>query len=1137
MLKKILSTLLIIVGFKAFSQTPIQMSSQVNNSYTETFADIDNWVFKTTPEDGTFTAGVGAMCWRGVAINATGTIPSALKITHASTFFQIPPTGNGGYSSGVYKGNQKLEILSTGTTNNTSSIAIDFFMDFTNVNAGTLSFDWASINNSSGNRSSSLKVYATVDGVNYIEITNAQVLNFTNNTPTAGSVVNVPLPTIFNNSATASLRFYYHNGTGGSSGSRPRLSIDNVHVTAVPTTPCTAPTMQPTNFTLGAVTHNSINFSFTSAVPAPHNYFILMSTNSTLTALPVNGITYNVGDALADATVIGITNNNTFTASNLDLSTTYYFFLFSVNNSCTGGPLYLTVNPLNGSATTTAGALPCAAPTIQPTNLTFTSITTNSIKGSFVPAANTDEYLIIRSLSPTFTGTLNNGTTYNGGNILGNGMVVTRTAGNTFTANNLTNGTTYYFFVFGLNNQNCTGGAAYNSTNPLTNNTSTVSLPPCVTPTNQPSQLQLSASNHYVNGYFVAAPSADGYLIVRTAIATLSVTPQNGINYNAGDGLGNGTIIQNNASTAFIDINLQPSTTYYYHVFAKNSVCNGNINYLSVNPLTGNTSTTAIAVNNWYYGNLHSHSSHSDGNQDNLSLTPIDDYAYAKKSLCMDFLGISDHNHASAGMSISNWQPGLNAASAATTSNFLALYGMEWGVISNGGHVLVYGSNQLIGWETNNYNIYVPKSDYLGTPETTGTTGLFRAINNLGGNTFATFAHPSFSDYNGIANISYSATADSALVGSAVASGIAYSTNTTYSNPPSSFGYIDFYNRMLSKGYHIGPTMDHDNHYTNFGRSNNNRLVVVAPSISSNDFYSAMRNRNFYASEDCDTRVVFTLNNKKMGSILKDTVAPAISVYAYDPTNPGFTPTIKLMFGIAGSGVNPIQIYSSNSSTLNYSDYELPIGSNAYYYADIQIAGNRTITAPIWFTKEALLPITLLSFNAYLNKEFNVVNLNWQTTNEISNNYFILEKSNNGVEFFRLDSVKAKNTSGINNYAIVDKQPFDNITYYRLKQVDMDGKYSYSKIIAVQLNNLLNEFTIQPNPIYNQASVKIKSYKKENTILKIMDMQGRVVLQQLLQLNIGTQQININCNSLQKGLYNATLFLNNQIITRKVVKL
>jgi hypothetical protein len=49
------------------------------------------------------------------------------------------------------------------------------------------------------------------------------------------------------------------------------------------------------------------------------------------------------------------------------------------------------------------------------------------------------------------------------------------------------------------------------------------------------------------------------------------------------------------------------------------------------------------------------------------SLTPADDYAYAKNSLCMDFLGISEHNHATAGMHIANWQPGLNQAAAATS--------------------------------------------------------------------------------------------------------------------------------------------------------------------------------------------------------------------------------------------------------------------------------------------------------------------------------------------------------------------------------------------------------------------------------------------------------------------------------------
>ncbi|GMV77057.1 MAG: hypothetical protein AMXMBFR79_01930 [Chitinophagaceae bacterium] len=1137
MIRRILSLVSIIFIAVANGQTPVPMASQTNFTYTETFSDVNNWVFNTSPEDGIFTAGIGAAAWKGVAINTNGSIPSATRITQASTFFQIPPTGNGGYSSGLYRANQKIELLSTGTTNNTSAIAFDFYMNFTGTNAGLLSFDWASINNSSGNRSSSLKVFATVDGTNYTEITAAQVLNFTNGVPSAGSIINVQLPTMFNNAANACLRFYYYNGTGGSTGSRPRLSLDNIKVTAVPTTPCVTPTAQPTNFTLGSVTHNAINFSFTPASPVPNDYLIIMSEDNSLKSLPANGTTYNIGYDLSDATVIGLTNNTNFTATGLDLSTTYYFFIFSVNNSCSGGPLYLATSPLTGNATTTSGALPCAAPTVQPTNLIFTNVTTNSISGSFTPAANTDEYLIIRSLSPTFTGTLNNGTTYNGGNILGNGSVVTRTAGNTFTANNLNAGTTYYFFVFGINNQNCTGGAAYNSSNPLSNNTATTTIPPCVTPTAQPTNLQLTASNNYINGYFTASNSADGYIVVRTSAATLNATPQNNTDYNTGDNLGNGKVIQNNAATAFIDINLTPSTTYYYHVFAKNSNCSGGVVYLNTSPLTANATTTGIAVTNWYYGNLHAHSTYSDGNQDNSFLTPADDYAYAKNSLCMDFLGISEHNHSGAGMHITKWPLGLSQAAAATTSNFLALYGMEWGVISNGGHVLIYGTDQLIGWETNNYNVYVAKSDYISTPETNGTSGLFRTLNNLGGNAFASLAHPSFSDYNNLANIPYNATADSAIIGTAAASGIAFSTNNTYSNPPTSFGYIDYFMRLLSKGYHIGPSMDHDNHYTNFGRSNYNRLVVMAPSITSNNFYSAMRNRNFYATEDCDTKVTFNINNALMGSIISSTNAPAISVNAYDPTNPSFIPTIKLMYGIAGSGVNATQIATINSYTLSFTDFTLSTNVNAYYYADITIAGNRTITSPIWYTKQNTVPITLLSFNAVLNNEFNSVNVNWTTTNEINNKYFVVEKSNDGVHFSSLDTVQAQNSQGQNTYQITDKEPYTNITYYKLKQVDIDGKFSYSKTITIRTNTVVTSFKIYPNPVHDIAVANIQSSTKTKSTITVTDVAGKVVLQQPILLERGNQNVPIHINHLTPGQYYATIFLDGQNISRKIIKM
>jgi hypothetical protein len=1137
MLKKsMVASLLVAFCTFGYSQTPVKLSLQSNFTYTETFSDIDNWVFNSTPANGTFTAGVGAAAWSGNIVGGITTVPSPSKITVNTSFFQTPPTGFNGYSSGVYRGSQNLVLLSTGTSNNTSSAAMDFYMNFTGVNAGLLSFDWASINNSTGNRSSSLKIYATVDGINFTEVPGTEVLNFTNNVVTAGNITNVPLPAIFNNSATARLRFYYYNGTGGITGSRPRLGIDNIKITAVPTAICAAPTDQPSNFTNGTVINNAISFSFTAASSAPHHYLVVMSNNNALSSNPIDFTTYNQGENLGDGTVIAITNNTSITATGLTAATTYYFYIFAVNDVCSGGPLYNTANPLNGNATTLAGALPCMAPPLQPTSLLFSNISTNSITGSFTAAANTNEYLVIKSSASSFSGALNNGTIYQAEDIIGDGTVVVRTAGTGFTASNLSDGTSYYFYIIGLNNQNCTGGPVYSTVPALKSLITTNTLAICSTPLVQPTVLNIVASNTSVNGYFLASASADGYLVVRSASATLSASPVNTTIYAAGDVLGNGIVVQSKAATSFIDTGLTATSTYYYFVFAKNSNCSSGPLYLTTNPLIETATTTAVATLNYYYGNLHAHSSYSDGNKDNGTMVPTDDYAYAKNSLCMDFLGISEHNHATAGMHIIDWQPGLSQAAAATNASFLAMYGMEWGIISNGGHVLVYGSNQLIGWETNNYNVYVPKSDYTGTPQTTGTTGLFRTLNNMGGNVFATFAHPGYSDFNDLANLPLNATADSAVVGSAVASGNAFSTNNTYSDAPAAFGYLDYYTRMLAKGYHIGPLMDQDTHNTNFGRSSNNRLVVMAPSLSSNDFYTAMRNMNFYASEDCDTRVALTINNQPMGSALFGTSAPAITVSAIDPTNPTSLPAIHIMYGIAGSNIAPIQIFSTTAKTVSFTDFLLPAGVNAYYYADITIAGNRTVTAPIWYTIISIVPLQLQAFTAKVNNN-KQVELHWNTSNEINCRMFIAEKSFDGNRFTTVDTIAANNNNHLNNYQLIDRVYLEKITYYRIKQIDNNGKFTYSDIKAVNPAILqLNTVNIYPNPVKDIANLSINSTANCMGTLHIADITGRLIFQQTIAITKGHQQTPVDLGKLSSGNYLLTLHWNNQISTLKLVK-
>jgi hypothetical protein len=293
-------------------------------------------------------------------------------------------------------------------------------------------------------------------------------------------------------------------------------------------------------------------------------------------------------------------------------------------------------------------------------------------------------------------------------------------------------------------------------------------------------------------------------------------------------------------------------------------------------------------------------------------------------------------------MALSNWSLGRAQAVAARTPTFLALYGMEWGVISGGGHVIVYGVPNLLGWDAGQYDTYVAKNDY------TGSSGLFKTINNFGGNAFATLAHPNNSDYNGIMSL-YNSEADNAIVGSAVENGPSTSTNTTYSDPPTSMSDLTYYRNMLARGYHLGPTIDHDNHNVTHGHTTLGRTVVLAPSLTENEILGAMRNMRFYASEDCSAIVNFKINNNVIGSIITNSGAPNISVTT---TTSSPVTSLKIYYGVSGSGTNANVLTSTTSGTINYTNTSLANGSSQYYYIDITEAdGKRIITSPIWYTR------------------------------------------------------------------------------------------------------------------------------------------------------------------------------------------
>ena len=376
----------------------------------------------------------------------------------------------------------------------------------------------------------------------------------------------------------------------------------------------------------------------------------------------------------------------------------------------------------------------------------------------------------------------------------------------------------------------------------------------------------------------------------------------------------------------------------------------------------------AQAPRHFYFGNLHAHTAYSDGSKDSTATgvnTPREAYFFAKQSEHFDFLGISEHNHLQAGMRRYRYALGRQQADSATVpGQFVALWGMEWGIISGGGHVLIYGYDDLLGWQPGAYDEFVGQHDYHG---------LWRKINARPG-AFASCAHPSSSDYNNLKGASFDPSADSALVGSAFRSGPAFSTDTVYTDAASG-SYEIYFRGLLARGYHIGPFFDHDNHNTTFGRTTEGRLVVLADTLTKGALLSALRARHFYASDDWNAQVTLTLGGQyPMGTVAQEPGTPTLVLTLTDADAEPVS-SITLLSGRAGSGQQPLVVATApgGAQALQYSDLGLVYGDSAYYYAVITQADNdKIITAPIWYRRgptrtlglapplaDAAVPVTL----------------------------------------------------------------------------------------------------------------------------------------------------------------------------------
>jgi len=171
------------------------------------------------------------------------------------------------------------------------------------------------------------------------------------------------------------------------------------------------------------------------------------------------------------------------------------------------------------------------------------------------------------------------------------------------------------------------------------------------------------------------------------------------------------------------------------------------------------------------------------------------------------------------------------------------------------------------------------------------------------------------------------------------------------------------------------------------------------------------------------------------------------------------------------------------------------------------------------------LPIELLSFNAKPENDF--VNITWVTISETNNNYFTIEKSMDAEYFEMVTTVDgAGNSNILLNYTAKDNEPLPGVSYYRLKQTDFDGKFSYSDIVKVDFEKSI-EVTIYPNPFSTYAVITINDASPNNDyVLRIYNVLGIEVMNRI----VTNQSTTIETSILPTGIYSYNVFQNNKNI-------
>jgi hypothetical protein len=185
-----------------------------------------------------------------------------------------------------------------------------------------------------------------------------------------------------------------------------------------------------------------------------------------------------------------------------------------------------------------------------------------------------------------------------------------------------------------------------------------------------------------------------------------------------------------------------------------------------------------------------------------------------------------------------------------------------------------------------------------------------------------------------------------------------------------------------------------------------------------------------------------------------------------------------------------------------------------------------------------VLPVTLANFSGQI-KGGNAY-LEWQTVSESNNLGFDIERSFDGVSFKKIGFVSGQGTTTQKtdyNYSDVNiPASVNNNVHYRLRQVDADGKFEYSKVISLQISRIAKWF-VYPNPVTDQSAIQLSLEKTARVQVQIVNSQGAIIstINKGL-LDAGTYAIPLSLGAKTPGVYLVRILVDDEVYTQKIVR-